>query len=101
MPRQRALSEHARMQTHAVRDTIDAELRRSHSQRGVRLWWATRRHRLGMLTPAELLELGCYQTLFFECSRSTGSEPETSLRDLDLVKVLDLARRALQPVTDA
>lgn len=72
------LSEHTLADMGRVYTLVTAALRNHYSERGVRIWWRTRRSRLAMLTPAELLELGCYQTVFFEASRTTGSLPTTA-----------------------
>lgn len=55
-----------------MRAEISKALRTAYSERGVRLWWRTGKIRLAGLTPDELLELGCIETLWLEVFRVTG-----------------------------
>lgn len=97
---QRTLSEHAQERAELVRARIDAELRTQYSERGVQIWWRTRRGRLGMLTAAELFDLGCFETLLLECSRTTPYVSDVALSDRDHAGMLDTLRAMLRLVTE-
>lgn len=64
----------------AFRAEVDALLRRSLSERGARVWWRFKRVRLADLSPAELLDLGCYETIRLELFRVTGRRELITLR---------------------
>lgn len=100
VPRQRTLSEHEQARAASVQASIDAELRTRYSERAVRSWWRTRRGRLGMLTPAELLDLGCFETLFSECARTTRRAPDVALSDRDHGRMRDTLTELLRQVTE-
>lgn len=72
------LSEHSVREAERVSALVTEALKSVYNERGARIWWITRRPRLAMLTPAELLDLGCFETIFLEVSRAIGTLPDVT-----------------------
>ena len=65
-----------------IRQDIEVALRQAgFKEAGIRIWWSRPHRELGGLTPAQLWDMGMYQTVIFACVRLTSSQRLDNLAD--------------------